>query len=48
MFESLAEQMKRDDNRVSSRKKRMIPYALYGLIAVVIFAGLIFAVHLIS
>ena len=48
MFESLDEQMKRDDNRVSSAFARMIRYALYALGALLVFDGLIFAVHLMS
>ena len=48
MFESLDEQMKRDDNLVSSTNERMIRYALYALVAVMVFGGLIFAVHLMS
>lgn len=48
MFESLDEQMKRDDNLVSSTNERMMRYVLYALAAVVVFGGLIFAVHFIS
>jgi hypothetical protein len=47
--ESLDEQMKGDDNLVSSANAGMIPYALYALVgAIVLFGGLIFAVHLMS
>ena len=46
VFKSLDEQMKRDDNLVSSANARMIRYALYTLVAVVLFGGLIFAVYL--
>jgi hypothetical protein len=46
MFDGLDEQTKRDDNRVSSAFARMIPYALYALGALLVFGGLIFAVHL--
>ena len=45
MFESLDEQMKKDDNLVSSVKERMMRWALYVLAAVVVFGGLIFAVR---
>ena len=40
--------MKRDDNLVSSANARMMRYALYALVALVIFDGLILAVHLMS
>jgi hypothetical protein len=40
MFESLDEQMKRDDNIVSSPNVRIIRYALYGLVAVMVFGGI--------
>ena len=46
MFESLDEQTKRDDNLVRSAFARMIRYALYALGALLVFDGLIFAVHL--
>jgi hypothetical protein len=46
MFESLDEHMKRDDNLVSSANARMIRYALYTLVVVVVFGGLISAVYL--
>ena len=48
MFDSLEEQMKKDEDRVSSRKERIMRYALYVLIAVLLFGGLIFAIHLMS
>ena len=48
MFESPDEQMKRDDNLVSSANARMMRYALYALVAVTVFGGLILAVHLMS
>jgi hypothetical protein len=48
MFDSLEEQMRKDEDRVSTRKGRMMLYALYALAAVVVFGGLIFALHLMS
>jgi hypothetical protein len=45
MFESLDEQMRKDENRVSTTGGRMLRYALYLLAAVAVFAGLIFSVH---
>src|ERR1700694_814817 len=47
MLESPSEQMKRDENPVRSANARMIRYALYALVAVLFFDGLIFGVHLI-
>lgn len=48
MFDSLDEQMRKDDDRVSSSKARMMRYALYAIGAAVLFGGLIFGVHLLS
>ena len=46
MFESLDEQMKLDDNKVSSSKERMLRWALYLVIALVLFSGLVYGVHM--
>ncbi len=46
MFDSLDEQIKKDEDRVSTSKERMVRYALYVLAAVVVFGGLILGVHL--
>ena len=48
MIEKLGEQRKRDDNRVSSAFARMLRYALYALGALLVFDGLILAIHLMS
>ncbi|HTD44249.1 MAG TPA: hypothetical protein VK687_08720 [Bryobacteraceae bacterium] len=48
MFESLDEQMRKDENRVSTSGGRMLRYALYLLAAVVVFGALIFSVHLLG
>jgi hypothetical protein len=48
MFDSLEERMKQDEDRISTRKQRIMRYALYGLIAVLLFGGLIFAVYVMS
>ena len=45
MFESLDEQMRKDEDRVSTSWGRMLRYALYLLAAVAVFAVLIFSVH---
>jgi hypothetical protein len=46
MFDSLDEQIRKDEDRVSSSKARMLRYALYALAGVVVFGALIFGVHL--
>jgi hypothetical protein len=46
MFDSLDEQIRKDENRVSTSTGRMIRYALYVLAAVVVFGGLILGVHM--
>lgn len=48
MFDSLDEQMKKDENRVTSPKERVLRWALYVLAAIVVFAGLYFGVHSLS
>ncbi len=46
MFDSLDEQIKRDESRVVSSKERVVRVALYVIAAAVIFGGLIVGVHL--
>jgi hypothetical protein len=48
MFDSLDDQMRNDDNRVTSSKERVMRWALYVLAAGVVFGGLIFGVHFMS
>lgn len=48
MFDSLDEQMKRDEDRLTNPKQRVMRYALYVLAAAVVFGGLILGVHLMS
>jgi hypothetical protein len=48
MFDILEEQMRKDENRVTSSKERMLRYALYVLAAGLVFGGLIFSVHLLG
>ncbi|HXR37229.1 MAG TPA: hypothetical protein VN754_14830 [Candidatus Binataceae bacterium] len=48
MFDSLDEQMKKDDNRETTSTQRLVRYALYALAGVLVFGGLIFGVHLMS
>jgi hypothetical protein len=48
MFDSLDDQMRKDEDRVSTSKGRMMRWALYVLAAVVVFGGLIFGVHVMT
>ncbi|MGH9558068.1 MAG: hypothetical protein ACRD30_02435 [Bryobacteraceae bacterium] len=45
MFDSLDEQMKRDEDRVTSSRGRMIRYAIYLLAGAAVFGGLILGVQ---
>lgn len=45
MFDSLDEQIKKDEDRVSSSGQRMMRYAIYVLAAAVVFGGLFLGVH---
>jgi len=46
MFDSLDEQIRKDEDRAVSGKQRMVRYALYVIAAAVVFGGLILGVHL--
>lgn len=48
MFESLDEQMRKDEDRVSTSGGRMLRYLLYLLAGLVVFGALIFSVHLLG
>ena len=48
MFDSLEQQMKHHEDRVSTSRGRMMRYGLYALAGVVVIGGLIYAVHLIG
>ena len=48
MFDSLDEQMRKDEDRVSSSKQRMMRYALYALVGVLVCGGLMLGVHLVN
>jgi hypothetical protein len=45
MFDSLDEQIRKDENRVTTSGQRMMRYALYVIAAAVVFGGLIIGVH---
>ncbi|HTS76046.1 MAG TPA: hypothetical protein VMG40_07575 [Bryobacteraceae bacterium] len=46
MFDSLDEQIKKDEARVLSSRDRMMRYAIYVVAAAVVFGGLIFGVYM--
>jgi hypothetical protein len=48
MFDSLDDQMRTHEDKVSSSKERMMRWALYVLAAGVVFGGLIIGVHYMS
>jgi len=45
MFDSLDEQMKKDEDRVSTSGQRMMRYALYVVAAAVVMGGVLLGVH---
>jgi hypothetical protein len=45
MFDSLDDQMRRDEDKVSSSKERMMRWALYVPAAGIVYGGLIIGVH---
>lgn len=48
MFDSLDEQIRRDEDRVSTSGQRMMRYALYVVAAAVVMGGVIFGVHMMN
>jgi hypothetical protein len=46
MFDSLDEQMKNDDNKVSTGRERALKWVLVLVVSVVVFGGLYLGVHL--
>ena len=45
MFDSLDEQIRKDEDKVSSSKERMMKYVLYFLAGALVFGGLLAGVH---
>lgn len=45
MFDSLDEQMKKDEKRMVSPKERVMRWAIIAIAALVVFGGLIAGVH---
>jgi hypothetical protein len=48
MFDSLDEQIQKDENRVSTSGQRMMRYVLYVVAAAVVMGGLILGVHMMN
>jgi hypothetical protein len=48
MFDSLADQIKADDRKEVSSRERALRYTLIGVLSVVLFIGLYFAVRMAS
>jgi hypothetical protein len=48
MFDSLDEQIQKDENRVTSSGQRMMRYVLYVVAAAVVMGGLIIGVHMMN
>jgi hypothetical protein len=45
MFDSLDEQIRKDEAKVHSPQERIMMYALYLVAAIVVFGGLYFGMH---
>ncbi len=48
MFESLDEQIRIDEHKMTSNRQRMMVYLLTLLVAIVIFGGIYLGVHLLQ
>jgi hypothetical protein len=48
MFESLEETIKKDDAAANSKPQRFLLYAGVLILSVLVFAGLVFSVHLLQ
>ena len=48
MFDSLEQQMRKDADRVSTGKGRVMRYGLYALAGIVVLGRLIYSVHLLG
>ena len=46
MFQSLDEQIRNDENRVSNARERMMLYGLYALIGVIVCFAVIYGIQL--
>ena len=48
MFDSLDEQMAKDENKISTPAGRMMKWALYLLVGIVVFGGVLIGVRSLS
>jgi hypothetical protein len=48
MFDSLDEQMKKNEDRTSTSAQRLLRYALYAVAGVLVFGGIIFGIYKMS
>lgn len=48
MFDSLDEQIRKDEDRVSGPKARMMKYALYALAGAAIFGAVFWGFHMVG
>jgi len=48
MFDSLDEQMQKDDNAESSRRERIMKWVAVGAVSLVLFGGLVFVVRMLE
>jgi hypothetical protein len=46
MFDSLDEQMKKDDDRISTARERYMKYGLYAAAALLVFGAMLYGVHM--
>ena len=45
MFDSLDEQIRSDEHKMTSNRERMVRWVLVGAVSVVVFGGLYLAMH---
>lgn len=48
MFDSLDEQIKKDDAKETTGRERIVKWILGGVVAILIFGGLYYGVHLLE
>ena len=46
MFDSLADQMKHDEQEVTSNKQRVLQYTVIGVLSVLVFVGLYMGIRM--
>ncbi len=48
MFDSLEEQIRKDQNKASTSGQRMMMYVIYALVGVLVCGGVILGVHMLG